>query len=129
MANYYLTAPAILRFASTAAAALITITASGVAFKVLKNTPTAAIRSENIIEQKSSSGSGIKVDGYGSETASGHIVQDGNTALGTGYLILNNSNASGSTVCMRNTAGVQRVMTIVNTTVTVRAIVGNECSK
>lgn len=74
MTNAYYGPPALSRQAAVALVALMTIVSSGVSFTINKITGTTALRSERVGVIKSSSGSGLAVDGYGNTTASGWIA-------------------------------------------------------
>lgn len=78
------------------------ILSAGIAFTVTKSTTTTALRSQLMMELKSSSGSSVRVDGYSNVGFSGSLlVGDQNT--GSGKLTVHG--VDGSVFCIEDTDG------------------------
>lgn len=109
MSNSYLGPPSLARKILVAAAAVITLSGTGVILKVVKTTGTAAIQRELVLEAKSSSGAGVNADGLGNFTASGFIASERITncntidSTSTGMLICGTDGGGGGGV---NSGGV-----------------------
>ena len=91
--------PSIARTAAITAVVTSTLF-SGVTFTINKLTPTTDIRNENVSLIKSSSGTGVSTDGWGTIRASGAIISDG-VQLGTGGVVTSDAryvNTSGDTM-------------------------------
>lgn len=105
MANSYLGPPSLLRNALLTAVVTSTLAASGVTFVINKLTPTAAIRGEDILIAKSSSGSGIACNGLGNCRMSGSLVVQG-VLVSTGSFAWNKSLGIVSLVTSTNNVGI-----------------------
>lgn len=91
------------RVAAATAVITASIIAAGANFLITKSTPTTAIRGENVIVAKSSSGTGIACDGWGNCRFSGGLVLDG-VSISTGSTLIQSTadsryvNTSGDTM-------------------------------
>lgn len=127
MASDVVGPPSVFRRATVTALVTSLLAASGVTFTINKLTPTAAIRNEVVEVVRSSSGTGLKLDGWGNLTVSGAIISDG-VQLSTGAL-LNQSiadnryvNTSGDT--MTGSLTVHRTMS--GTSLTAKSMTGTD---
>ena len=71
------------RNAATTAVVLATLSAAGTIFTITKDTSTVALRTEDVFQARSGSGTGFSCDGFGSCRMSGSLTVDG-VKIGTG---------------------------------------------